>query len=150
ARQSPCSRTTGSSSPCPQLPRGLAAEGRAPAGPSTRWWPRPTWGARPEVLATMLTTLTKPPPGMGTMATATPGRGNTVAHDDHMMIDALRGQLRDLIGAASALDGELAEAEAPPALAGARALVELAKLNDRLGKVAGKLTEAAARFEKLD
>ena len=78
------------------------------------------------------------------MATATPGRGNTVAHNDHMMFDALRGQLRDLIGAASALDGDLSQAGALPALAGARSLVELAKLNDRLAKVAASLTEAAA------
>jgi hypothetical protein len=57
------------------------------------------------------------------------------------MITALRGQLRDLIGTASHLDGLLAEAAPLPDLEAARALVEFDRLKQKLAKAADRLGE---------
>jgi hypothetical protein len=56
----------------------------------------------------------------------------------------IRAQLRDLIGAASSLDGDLAEADPArvPDLDQAAAAVELDKIGARLDKVAKRLAAA--------
>jgi len=60
------------------------------------------------------------------------------------MTDELRQELRNLIAAAGALDGDLEGLRRLPALGAATALVELHKLHAKLAKVAKTLKAALA------